>query len=229
MIYLATAATLVGVQGARTTRTEKRGCQAAGRHSTNSTPESWPAAVSHTGNLLPRSHTVQLGPSTRTASWQYPGTHIAGSRVTNGTTWGLLSPRNATIAASRGLPQTSGFSSARTKTHAHAHPTCERPEHGNHNGQHATAAVCVGLKSNCRGSVRSGEAWRGVRTATPRWWVPNRFLQNRWARFSLPSFNTSIARFSYGAKPITSRTMSRTNCTRFGIAFCTSKSGRPQR
>lgn len=59
-----------------------------------------------------------------------------------------------------------------------------------------------------------------VRTATPRWWVPNRFLQNRWARFSLPSFNTSIARFSYGAKPMTSRMMSRVNCTRFGTGFC---------
>ena len=55
--YLATAATLVGVRGARTTRQEKRGCQAAGSHSTNSTPESWPAAVSaHRQSATPQPH-----------------------------------------------------------------------------------------------------------------------------------------------------------------------------
>lgn len=46
-----------------------------------------------------------------------------------------------------------------------------------------------------------------------------RFLQNFRQRLSLPIRSNSRARFSYGAKPATSRTTSRTNLTRV-LSFC---------
>ncbi len=110
-------------------------------------------------------------------------------------------------------------------------------ESGSHSLPASTAAFLVYANETTQQRLHAGTRAH----LTQRWWQGRRltrqdvkdslrtfFLHSLRARLSLPTFSSSVTRFSYGARPATSRMISRTNFTRL-LARCTPPAPRFQR